>query len=317
MAGARIILLTLLCTLSSKFATSSGIFDQILDDVSPCMDVCENTYPLHTYPKAENLYACKRGCRMFSIMDFVLEQPEDYNSTYKHCSAACVEAYVSASNRYACNLGCKNEVPFAKKKIHDVIDMPPRIHFLEPLMMVRHFCNNFWDSARSYTSWSWSVYAENDNGKIYMFQSEPEIFTSVPLGERSYAGSDKTLRDMETNLQALRGDEATMYPDSDGNSDWLSCVSRKSGLPRWVLSATILLSSVALLWLCCATTVTAPDQKVPKQKLSIYGDLEYLNDSKEKYPYPVYIKPAAPHEGDGDAEPLPLKINICNGESQI
>ncbi|XP_077981329.1 transmembrane protein 59-like [Glandiceps talaboti] len=324
MATGRVFLVTVLCTLASKYVSASDIFDQILDDVSPCVEVCENTYPLHTYPKAENLFACKRGCRMFSIMEFV-EDTDNFNDTCRHCNAACKEAYSQTSTNYACNLGCQSQVPFAQKRQEVLANEPPRIHYLEPLVMVRHFYNNFMDNARSYASWSWSMYVESDDGKVYMFQSQPEFFTLNPWNDKSNFGSDKTLRDFETNLQALRDDESTIYPDksksaamlgpdADYSSDWLACVSKKSGLPRWLLSATIFLSSMALLWLCCATTVTAPDQRVPKQKLSIYGDLEYLNQSKDRLPYPVYIKPAGP---DDDAEPLPLKIEIDHTQSRI
>ncbi|XP_002738324.1 transmembrane protein 59-like [Saccoglossus kowalevskii] len=321
MAPGRVFLLTLVCTLSSKFVLSSDIFNNILDDVSPCVNVCDDTYSpetiLDTDNKVDDLNACKRGCRMFSVMELIVDQSDDFNTTYQHCSAACSEAYqLSLSSRYACNLGCKSEVPFAKQRQQDVEDLPPRIHILEPLMMVRSFYNNFVDNARSYASWSWSMYVESENGKVYMFSSEPEIYTANPSMERLVAGSDKIQRDMETNLQPIKKDESTMYPDIDNNSDWLGCVSKKSGLPRWVLSATILLSSMALLWLCCATAVTAPDQRVPKEKLSIYGDLEYLSESKGKYPYPIYIKPTLAH-GDDEAEPLPIKIDISKEQSQI
>ncbi|XP_070564434.1 transmembrane protein 59-like isoform X2 [Ptychodera flava] len=319
--AANAVCVTLIFTFLSQYARSSDVFDNILDDVSPCVDVCEQTYPLHTYPKAEHLFACKRGCRMFSIMEFV-EDSNDFNGTTIHCNAACQEAYTLPGNMYACNLGCQNQLPFAKKRVEELAGEPSPIHVLEPMLLVRHFYNNFLDNAKSYVSWSWSMYMESDNGKVYMFQSQPQIFTSGPWADGdNFLGSDKMLRDIETNLQALKNDDgekgpsaAMMISDGDDSNDWLACVSKKSGLPRWVLSATIFLSSMALLWLCCATTVTAPDQRVRKEKLSIYGDLEYLNESKDKYPYPVYIKPASPDE---DAEPLPMKIHIDNTQSKI
>jgi hypothetical protein len=42
---------------------------------------------------------------------------------------------------------------------------------------------------------------------------------------------------------------------------WLHCVSHKSGVPMWILSSILFLSSFFLLWLCCAATVTSPSAK--------------------------------------------------------
>lgn len=59
------------------------------------------------------------------------------------------------------------------------------------------------------------------------------------------------------------------------------------------------------------------------QKLSINGDLEYLNKCK-KYPHPIYIKavPAnttgsALNGDDDDVEPLPLDVEIKVQQTKI
>jgi len=58
--------------------------------------------------------------------------------------------------------------------------------------------------------------------------------------------------------------------DLDGNSvtpreekgDWLSCVARKTGLPRLLLSWLLLMCAVVMVWLCLSAAVTAPEHKV-------------------------------------------------------
>lgn len=40
---------------------------------------------------------------------------------------------------------------------------------------------------------------------------------------------------------------------------------RRSGLPRWILATCLLLSIMVMLWLSCASLVTAPEQHVKTQ----------------------------------------------------
>lgn len=53
--------------------------------------------------------------------------------------------------------------------------------------------------------------------------------------------------------------------DEQQSPDWLSCVSRKTGLPRLILSLTIFLAAIVMIWLCVTAIATAPEQRVPKQ----------------------------------------------------
>lgn len=42
---------------------------------------------------------------------------------------------------------------------------------------------------------------------------------------------------------------------------------RRSGLPRWILAACLFLSVMVMLWLSCASLVTAPEQHIKTQVL--------------------------------------------------
>ncbi|NWS22100.1 TMM59 protein, partial [Pachyramphus minor] len=74
----------------------SEAFDSVLGNTASCHRACQMTYPLHTYPKGrkpfvvlpqeEELYACQRGCRLFSICQFV-DDGADLNRTKQECDS--------------------------------------------------------------------------------------------------------------------------------------------------------------------------------------------------------------------------------------
>ena len=88
---------------------------------------------------------------------------------------------------------------------------------------------------------------------------EPVDRSATPVF-RHYQVRPNQVDDDELNLQ-----ESQPVRQS---SDWLSCVSRKTGLPRLFLSLVLLGCAVMMIWLCLAATVTAPDQKVKQFKVS-------------------------------------------------
>uniref|UniRef100_A0A8C0Z9T1 Transmembrane protein 59 like n=1 Tax=Cyanistes caeruleus TaxID=156563 RepID=A0A8C0Z9T1_CYACU len=95
--------------------------------------------------------------------------------------------------------------------------------------------------------------------------------------------------------------------------DFLGCMSKRSGLPRWILAACLFLSIMVMLWLSCASLVTAPEQHVKTQPLSINGDKEYLEDldGPGTFPLPPVITVTlCPAHGGEDAGPLPLKVDL-------
>nr|XP_035977344.1 transmembrane protein 59 isoform X1 [Halichoerus grypus] len=124
-------LLLLTMALAGGSGTASAeAFDSILGDTASCHRACQLTFPLHTYPKVpanlytvdhteEELYACQRGCRLFSICQFV-DDGIDLNRTKMECESACTEAYSQSDEQYACHLGCQNQLPFAELRQEQV-----------------------------------------------------------------------------------------------------------------------------------------------------------------------------------------------------
>ncbi|MEQ2305951.1 hypothetical protein AMECASPLE_003197 [Ameca splendens] len=101
----------------------------------------------------------------------------------------------------------------------------------------------------------------------------------------------------------------------DDRYNLFTCLSRNPWLPGWILTTTLILSVLVLIWICCATVATAVDQYVPAEKLSIYGDNDCIKEPKLT-PYPpsslIIITSKDPKE---EAGPLPSKVNL--GESNI
>lgn len=61
------------------------------------------------------------------------------------------------------------------------------------------------------------------------------------------------------SVRDLDGNKKGLYED---HSDWLSCVARKTGLPRLLLSWLLLMSAVVMIWLCLSAAVTSPEHKI-------------------------------------------------------
>ncbi|CAB1331432.1 unnamed protein product, partial [Coregonus sp. 'balchen'] len=100
--------------------------------------------------------------------------------------------------------------------------------------------------------------------------------------------------------------------DPTAEHDFLGCMSRRSGLPRWILAACLFLSIMVMLWLSCASLVTAPEQHI-KTQLSINGDKEFLDDVQKVNPYhltPVIAVAIDQPEESEEAGPLPVKVDI-------
>ncbi|XP_064625574.1 transmembrane protein 59-like [Lineus longissimus] len=304
-------------------AAPQDIFDRVLGDDQPCNEVCENTYPQHTYEKPMHYSYCLRGCRLFSIIEFV-EGAGDVNSTKDACLNSCQEAYPKADDQQACNSGCISQVPFAVKKHKMMEDATQNIHLLFPMMYMQSMCNRFMDNVAAHVSYTSAYFMQADNGQIVIVRSQPKVYTEIITGGNN---EYRTKNYLETNLMGVDNSatpnlkSAQIRPndareinyatseDQGQNSDWLDCVSRKTGLPRLLLSMTIFLSAFFMIWLCFTTAATAPDHRVQSQKLSIYGDLDYLKEIKDK----ALLAGFHPQDKTGiteQAPALPIKINV-------
>ncbi|XP_030630378.1 transmembrane protein 59 [Chanos chanos] len=310
-----------LCLIFLCCSASSDVFDGVLGNTASCHKTCQMTYSLHTYPREEELYACQRGCRLFSICQFVGDS-DDLNQTKSECDSACHEAYTQSDEQYACNLGCQSQLPFAEQRQEQLMTMMPRIHLLYPLTLVKGFWDDVMSQAHSFITSSWTFYLQADDGKVVIFQTEPQVqfipqfeLQKEEINEEPQSSFDGLSSPVYKDYQRsfIQERDRDMYIDR-GNSDedynLFSCLSRNPWLPGWILTTTLVLSVLVLIWICCATVATAVDQYVPAEKLSIYGDMEYMKE-KKLIPYPqsslVIISSSG---GDEEAGPLPSKVNL-------
>ncbi|XP_071954413.1 transmembrane protein 59-like [Antedon mediterranea] len=283
---------------------ASELFDSVLDDVSSCSETCENTYPMHTYPENDNLVACERGCRLLSIVEFANEDQTDLNSTLKTCEGACNEAYdTNEDGNFACSLGCKSQLPYIRQLREQYANMEPVIHMLTPLLMMQNMYHEVLDNAHGMMMSSFSLFMQSDDGVVYVFESQPKLdtFTYQPKYEDQPLDLD-TLVDMPS------------YDSSySGNTDWLTCVSYRSGLPEWLISLILFLSSASMIWLAFASCSTSkPHRVITPKKTYKYLDPEW-EDLMKKYPVCV----AESFDESTMAEPLPLKVDIPLNNTSI
>ncbi|XP_028987744.1 transmembrane protein 59 [Betta splendens] len=302
-------------------SASTNVFGSVLGNTASCHKSCEMTYSLHTYPREEELYACQRGCRLFSICQFVRDS-DDLNQTKTDCESTCHEAYTHSDEQFACNLGCQNQLPFAEQRHEQLEAMMPRIHLLYPLTLVRGFWDDVMSQAHSFVTSTWTFYLQADDGKVVIFQTEPQIKFF------SQFGMEKEIKEEPQNnfpgpvykeyqRTLIQERDRDMYGDRSYEDDYnlFSCLSRNPWLPGWILTTTLILSVLVLIWICCATVATAVDQYVPAEKLSIYGDMEYIKKDKLT-PYPASSLLIITSKGlDEEAGPLPSKVNL--GQSDI
>ncbi|NP_001088325.1 transmembrane protein 59 L homeolog precursor [Xenopus laevis] len=317
MADTRGLLVVLLLCASAWATEPAANVDSLLGDSTSCQGVCEGTYPLHTFPEEEELFACQRGCRLFSICQFV-DDGEDLNRTKVECESACLEAYPQSTEQYACNLGCQSQMPFSAKRQEELADLAPRIHILFPLVFVGAFWRDMLDSAQNFINPSWTFYVQADNGRIIVVQSESEFQHDPQFLPEKAQPAEHFLDKM--SLDPVPAESAGQYREErtwdlrsdslnlDEGNNFLKCFSANS---NWLLSATLVLSVLVLLWICCATVATASDQYTPSEKLSIYGDLEYMNEQKlHRYPPATLVVVHGKLEESEDAGPIPTKVDL-------
>jgi len=318
----------------SVTCSSSLLLDRILNDVDPCEDACLKTYPSHTYEK-DSSDCCLRGCRLYSIIELVGEEG-DSNGTLKSCVDNCNDAYPSDEDgSSACALGCKSQRPVADKygPMPSLDGYFPEQHSLvgmiSPLLYMHNMYSNMIDKVSQHMSVSWSFYMQDGTGRLVVVKSQPQALDMDGQDFDDYSTFRQTANGvMESNIEPLDNTATDVFRNSqmkslrsleDGinfagqnahepdniSNDWLTCIAKKTGIPRLLLCLIILLSAVTMIWLCMSAAVTAPDFRISQQKLSINGDLEYLRHVMQT----KGLKACHPQDFV-EARPLPTKIRV-------
>ncbi|KAM9328881.1 transmembrane protein 59-like [Gastrophryne carolinensis] len=321
-------LLLLLIVIVSA-ASAGDPFDTQLGDITSCSQQCELTFKHKSSNEDDILSACYRGCRLFSICHFV-DVTADLNTTKAECESACIEAYAKTDDQFRCTTGCRKQFIEAENQKEKLLDfrIPSSFSMFD---LISGFCSDIVSSAQSFISSTWTFYLQSEDGKVVVFQSQPEV--EYPVLELQAPRSEVTEKNWlpsrfntlkphtgtRERVEKTSGKESKLkhklphLEHSQSEHDFLGCMSKRSGLPRWILAACLFLSIMVMLWLSCASLVTAPDQHIKAQPLSINGDKEYLEDMEKPEPFPlppVVAVTICPTEESEEAGPLPVKVDL-------
>ncbi|XP_045408374.1 transmembrane protein 59-like isoform X2 [Lemur catta] len=223
------------------------------------------------YDRAVLISACERGCRLFSICRFVARSSKP-NATQTECEAACVEAYVKDMEQQACSQGCWSQPPEPE---------PEPEQKTQPMVESLGFQGD--RLQRVEVTWRGS-------------QPEALEVHVDPVGPL-----DKVKK---AKIRVKTSSKAKVESEEPQDNDFLSCMSRRSGLPRWILACCLFLSVLVMLWLSCSTLVTAPGQHLKFQRLTLEQHKGFMIEPD----WPLYPPPS--HTYEDSLLPYKLKLDL-------
>ncbi|XP_006252959.1 transmembrane protein 59-like isoform X1 [Rattus norvegicus] len=292
------------------------------DELAPGVNTPEPEGPSESpNNKAVLINACERGCRLFSICRFVARSSRP-NATETECEAACTEAYVKAKEQQACSEGCWGQIPEPETQLEQkelALDPPSGSLSLRHLFTM--LCSDLMSSAQDLISSTWTYSLQTDNRKVVVFQTQPVVENFAFQGSRlqrvevTWRGSHPKALEVHMDPMSplekvrrakphLKTSKAKVESEDQQESDFLSCMSRRSGLPRWVLFCCLFLSVLIILWLSCCTLVTTPGQHLKFQPLTAEQHKGLLVESN----WPLY--PPLPPAYEDSPPPYKLKLDL-------
>nr|XP_023699339.1 transmembrane protein 59-like isoform X2 [Paramormyrops kingsleyae] len=300
---------------------SSDVFDTHQGDISYCKKRCQMAAKNKNTAKDAVLNACHRGCLLFSICQFV-NGNAGFNASKEECHGACREAYGRPAELEACDRGCGSQRSEAESRRRRLKALVRRSRPRSVVDLLSSWCSDVISSAQSLISSSWTLYLRVDDGKVVTLQAQPEGAYHLPKLQVPRSDVSHTQRPHAGVKQ--HGGKAGFAPggklrpavqhagEAADEHDFLGCMSRRSGLPRWILASCIFLSIMVMLWLSCASLVTAPEQHV-KAQLSINGDKDFWEDVQKVAPYhvtPVIAVAVSQSDAGKEVGPLPVKVDL-------
>ncbi|CAL4097223.1 unnamed protein product, partial [Meganyctiphanes norvegica] len=268
-------------------------------------------YTPTTWPVSSDNNACERGCRFYTIGSFVSDglpdKTEDHGNgiedivqskVKKLCYGSCVEAYNETSSLTdACKFGCDAQEQVSKMEI-EKDEEEQTMHLLSPIMQVRAVYSTMMGALRVFRT-SVVTYFISDDNKIVAIESEPEIImevAAVPVDDAQ-----------ETAPLQARNLEREMFEDSGSDPSVVSCFSRRMGVPRYLLVASVMALICFTIYIICAVCSTAESSK--HKGLSVQADPIVSMPVKCVRPEDL-TKLSLIEEDDLQAPPLPIKVNL-------
>jgi len=247
-----------------------------------------------------------------SIIDFIQGPAVMLGDVGKLCFEACSEAY-GTTNSTPCAFGCQSQLPSTEVRRNQVAKM--NLDDDEGWMSFGEYSsrmmNCLLDRMSHQVSYGWIMISSSssftDGDRVIVVQGAP-VFIGIGV-PAELNPETKTSHYVETNLavvdsgatqnvkhsQIMSMDFFSSHVSKEGVAkitdrrayatyDWLSCLSAKTGLSK--VSILFLFFSLLLVLVWFVVGVCFPtrqrDNTSEYQKMSIYGDMEYLTpvDSK-------------------------------------
>uniref|UniRef100_A0A7N9CH41 Transmembrane protein 59 like n=1 Tax=Macaca fascicularis TaxID=9541 RepID=A0A7N9CH41_MACFA len=131
----------------------------------------------------------------------------------------------------------------------------------------------------------------------------PRALISIPgLHDSDPVGPLDKVR--KAKIRVKTSSKAKVESEEPQDNDFLSCMSRRSGLPRWILACCLFLSVLVMLWLSCSTLVTAPGQHLKFQPLTLEQHKGFMIEPD----WPLYPPPS--HAYEDSPPPYKLKLDL-------
>ncbi|XP_058419448.1 transmembrane protein 59-like isoform X1 [Diceros bicornis minor] len=193
---------------------------------------------------------------------------------------------------------------------------------LSLLDLLSTLCNDLVNSAQGFVSSTWTYYLQTDNGKVVVFQTQPVVESLGHEGahlqrvEVTWRGSHPEALEVHVDpvgpldkvrkakIRVKTSGKAKVDSAELQDNDFLSCMSRRSGLPRWILACCLFLSVLVMLWLSCSTLVTAPGQHLKFQPLTLEQHKGFIVVPD----WPLYPPPS--HAFGDSPPPYRLKLDL-------
>ncbi|XP_045121803.1 transmembrane protein 59-like isoform X2 [Portunus trituberculatus] len=301
--------------LLSLFSLSGALggFQGLLGDPKGCEESCLVSYAPHTNPDGgDESQACSRGCRLYTITEFVAfgEKLGQKNAIgplrtpKESCFNACVDAYNETSgNTVACKFGCEaqetSRLEKKQKGQEEEEESHQSIHLLSPLVQVRAVYSSLVGAVHIVRSSLVTYFTAEDNS-IVAVESPPEILVEVLNA------------DEEVKVDGGDGvDGAKLSPPVPGFLSSEGAEGVGSGEPSVVFVISALVLVLFTFYVIFAVCSAAP-AKTQKEALSVQAD-----------PLPLPIKLVRPEdltrlslmeEDDLQAPPLPTKVKLPDSD---
>jgi len=305
----------------------TGYGQSPVSEVTPCQTVCKSTY------QGPDEGFCCRGCRFMSILEFINGEEMSIVEVRDACLKACGDAY-GMTNASSCAFGCQSQMPALEDKRKQMAQYTMDLNEPDPFDLSARFfdysqrmMNCMMDHLNHQMTYGWMVITSSSSlpngGQVVIIRGTPVriLYRQEALPEY------KTSNYVETNLavvdggatpdlkssQLVRMDSVMLSRDTESisyqqvGSDWLSCLSVKTGLSKMSLLLVFFTMLILLMWFIVGFLFPSSHSRseaAMKEKLSIYGDLEYLMPIDTKVPLAYH----GSQKIASFAQPLPVKM---------